>query len=160
MLLTTIEVGDVEAAAKIVEYYTVRWSIELFHRILKSGCRIEKRQFETADALRNLLAIDSLVAWRIQLVTMLGRALPDLPCDVVFEAHEWKALYCYVHQTPKPPESPPSLREAVRLVARIGGFLGRKGDGQPGMTVLWRGLQGLTWITFAWLNFGPEAKAP
>jgi hypothetical protein len=160
MLLTTLEVGDVDDASKIVEYYTVRWSIELFHRILKSGCRIEKRQLQTAEALQKLLAIDSLVAWRIQLLTMLGRSLPDLPCDVVFEEHEWKALYCFVYQTRKPPEKPPSLSEAIRLVARMGGFLGRKGDGQPGMTVLWRGLQGLTWIGFAWLNFGPEAKSP
>ncbi len=91
---------------------------------------------------------------------MLGRASPDLPCDVVFEPHEWKALYCFVHHTRIPPEKPPSLREAIGLVARIGGFLARKGDGQPGTTVLWRGLQGLTWITFAWLNFGPEAKTP
>ena len=71
-----------------------------------------------------------------------------------------KILYCFVHQTRKPPEKPPSLNEAIRLVARVGGFLGRKGDGQPGMTVRWRGLQGLTWISSAWLTFGPEAQAP
>lgn len=160
MLLTTIEVGDAEEAARIVEYYSVRWSIELFHRILKSGCRIEKRQLQTADALRNLLAIDSIVAWRIHLLTMLGRKMPDLPCDVVFEEYEWKALHCFVHQTQTPPEKPPSLNEAVLMVARVGGFLGRKGDGQPGMTVLWRGLQGLTWISSAWLTFGPGAQSP
>lgn len=158
MLLTTTEVNDETDAQRIVDYYSVRWSIELFHRILKSGCRIEKRQLQTAEALRNLLVIDSIVAWRIQLLTMLGRQMPDLPCDLVFEEHEWKALYCYVHKTRKPPEKPPSLNEAILLVARVGGFLGRKGDGRPGTTVLWRGLQGLTWLSGAWLTFGPEAQ--
>lgn len=160
MLLTTLQVNDATDAMTIVDYYSVRWSIELFHRILKSGCRIEKRQLQSAEALRNLLAIDSIVAWRIHLLTMLGRRMPDLPCDVVFEEHEWKALYCYVHHTRTPPARPPSLNEAILLVARVGGFLGRKGDGRPGMTVLWRGLQGLTWITGAWLTFGPEAQLP
>jgi hypothetical protein len=158
MLLTTTEVNDETDAQRIVDYYSVRWSIELFHRILKSGCRIEKRQLQTAEALRNLLVIDSIVAWRIQLLTMLGRQMPDLPCDLVFEEHEWKALYCYVHKTREPPEKPPSLNEAILLVARVGGFLGRKGDGRPGTTVLWRGLQGLTWLSGAWLTFGPEAQ--
>ena len=158
--LESVGFGDEREALTVVQYYSVRWSIELFHRILKSGCRIEKRQLQSAEALRNLLAIDSIVAWRIQLLTMMGRRMPDLPCDVVFEEHEWKALYCFVHQTRKPPEKPPSLNDAIRLVARVGGFLGRKGDGQPGMTVLWRGLQGLTWITGAWLTFGPEAQLP
>jgi hypothetical protein len=60
---------------------------------------------ETAQRLRNCLALDSLVAWRIQLLTMLGRETPDLPCDVVFEDYEWKALYCYVHKTTEPPSS-------------------------------------------------------
>jgi hypothetical protein len=160
MLLTTLEVNDEFEALMIVDYYSVRWSIELFHRILKSGCRIEKRQLQSAEALRNLLAIDSIVAWRIHLLTMLGRTMPDLPCDVVFEEHEWKALYCYVHHTRTPPEKPPSLNEATMLVARVGGFLGRKGDRRPGMTVLWRGLQGLTWLSGAWLTFGPEAQLP
>jgi hypothetical protein len=160
MLLTTLPVTTTEQARTIVEYYAVRWSIEIFHRILKSGCRIEKRQLQTAERLRKCLALDSLVAWRIQLLTMLGRQVPDLPCDVVFEEHEWKALYCFVHKTTEPPATPPPLAEAVLLVARIGGFLARKSDGHPGTTVLWRGLQQLTTISFAWFAFGPERLPP
>jgi hypothetical protein len=160
MLLTTLEVTNTEEAWKIVEYYAVRWSIEIFHRILKSGCRIEKRQLQTAERLRKCLALDSIVAWRIQLLTMLGRQVPDLPCDVVFDDHEWKALYCFVNKTTDPPAEPPPLAEAVLMVARIGGFLARKSDGHPGTTVLWRGLQQLTTISFAWFAFGPGRSPP
>lgn len=160
MLLTTIPVANAQEALTIVDFYAARWSIEVFHRILKSGCKIEKRQHQTAQRLRNCLALDSLVAWRIQLLTMLGRETPDLPCDVVFEDYEWKALYCYVHKTTEPPVEPPSLNEAILLVARVGGFLARKSDGYPGTTVLWRGLQQLTTISFAWFAFGPGRLPP
>ena len=160
MLLTTIPVASAEEAMSIVAYYTVRWGIEVFHRILKSGCRIEERQLETAERLRKCLALDSLVAWRIQFLTMVGRETPDLPCDVVFEEYEWKALYCFVHRTTQPPERPPTLGEAIKFVARVGGVLGRKSDGAPGPTVLWRGLQELATISFAWFAFGPERSPP
>jgi hypothetical protein len=160
MLLTTIPVINAQDALLTVEYYAARWSIEVFHKILKSGCKIEKRQNQTAERLRTCLALDSLVAWRIQLLTMLGRKTPDLPCDVVFEDYEWKALYCYVHKTTEPPAEPPPLNEAVLLVARVGGFLARKSDGFPGTTVLWRGLQQLTTISFAWFAFGPGRPPP
>lgn len=160
MLLTTLPVATTEEALKIVEYYSCRWQIEVFHRVLKSGCKIEKRQLQTAAGLRNCLAIDSLVAWRILQLTMLGRETPNVPCDVVFEDYEWKALYCYVHKTTEPPKKPPPLKEAVVLVARIGGFLARKSDGFPGTTVLWRGLQQLTTISFAWFAFGPGRPEP
>jgi len=160
MLLTTIPISGVEEAMTIVGYYTARWGIEVFHRILKSGCRIEERQLHTAEGLRKCLALDSIVAWRIQFLTMLGREAPDLPCDVVFEEYEWKALYCFVHRTTHPPESPPALSEAIKLVARVGGFLARKGDGVPGPMVLWRGLQELATISFAWFAFGPERPPP
>jgi len=155
MLVTTMGVTSVEEAWTVVEYYAVRWSIEVFHRILKTGCRIEKRQLQSAEGLRKCLALDTLVAWRIQLLTILGREVPDLPCDVAFEEHEWKALYCFVHKTTEPPATPPRLGEAILMVARIGGFLARKSDGHPGATVLWRGLHELTTICFAWFAFGP-----
>jgi hypothetical protein len=155
MLLTTIPVSDAEGALTVASHYSVRWGIEVFHRILKTGCRIEERQLQSAERIRTCLALDSLVAWRIQFLTILGRETPDLPCDVVFEEYEWKALYCFVHKTTKPPAEPPPLREAVKMLARVGGFLARKRDGQPGPTVLWRGLQELATICFAWFAFGP-----
>lgn len=156
MLVTTLEVIDVQEALQIVQFYAVRWGIEVFHRILKTGCRIEERQFDSAEDIRKVLALLSLIAWRVQQLTMLGRQMPDLPCDVVFEEHEWKALYCFVHETPHPPDHPPPLADAMRWVARLGGFLARKADGHPGHIVLQRGLQELSAIARAWLAFGPS----
>ena len=84
---------------------------------------------------------------------MLGRTVPNLPCSVSFEDHEWQSLYCFIHQTAKPPKAPPSLNQAIGWIARLGGFLGRKGDGHPGAIVLWRGLQRLSDISLAWITF-------
>jgi len=84
---------------------------------------------------------------------MLGRTVPDLPCSVSFEDHEWQSLYCFIHQTAKPPKPVPSLNQAIGWIARLGGFLGRKGDGHPGAIVLWRGLQRLSDISLAWITF-------
>lgn len=160
MLLTTLMVTCAEEALQVIDFYAVRWCIEVFHRILKSGCRIEKRQLETFERLRNCLALASLVAWRTQLLTMLGRQMPDLPCDVVFEEYEWKALYCFVYETTQPPEKPPRLADAVMWVAQLGGFLARKSDGYPGPMVVWRGLHELTAISRAWFAFGPGRAPP
>jgi hypothetical protein len=140
MLLTTVEVKSFEGAQKRVEWYSGRWGIEVYHRTLKSGCRIEDRQLETADRLETCLGVDMVVAWRIYYLTMLGRETPEMPCTVFFKEIEWKALCCYVNKTPIPPKKPPSIGKAVFMVGGIGGHLGRKGDGFPGTQTLWRGL--------------------
>jgi len=130
-------------AQKRVERYAGRWRIEVYHRTLKSSCRIEDRQLGMAESSRACLGIDMVVAWRIYHLTILGRVTPDVDCTVFFGNVEWKALCCYVTKKPTPPATPPSLKEAIRMVARMGGFLGRKRDGPPGTTTLWRGLQRL-----------------
>jgi uncharacterized protein DUF4338/transposase-like protein/transposase Tn5 family protein len=140
MLLTTVAVTSFAEAQQRVEWYTGRWGIEVYHRTLKSGCRIEDRQLETAERLETCLGVDMVVAWRIYYLTMLGREQPDLPCTVFFQEIEWKALCCYVHRTPVPPERPPSIRNVVLMIGALGGHLGRKGDGFPGTQTLWRGL--------------------
>jgi hypothetical protein len=155
LLLTNVAVTSFAEACERVEWYTVRWVVEMFHKVLKSGCRVEHRQFEDADNLRRYLALDSVVAWRVLWLTLLNRETPDVPCTVILESHEWKALYSYVHKTTQLPEQVPSLREAVGWIAQLGGFLGRKHDGQPGMMVVWRGLQRLNDITATWLIFNP-----
>jgi hypothetical protein len=160
LLLTTLPVTTCADAARVAEYYAVRFMIELFHKALKSGCRIEARQLQAADRLQRCLALLSIVAWRVMALTLLGRAVPDLPGTALFEDWEWQALYCFVHQTTEPPAAPPSLAEAVRLVARVGGFLGRRGDGPPGVIVLWRGMQVLAVVAAAWRAFGPPRTAP
>lgn len=143
MLLTTVKTVDFAQAQKRVEWYSARWGIEVYHRTLKSGCRIKDRQLRSADRLEACLGVDMVVAWRIYFLTMLGRDVPEHPCTVFFSDVEWKALCCYVNETSTPPEEPPTMEEAIRMVGQLGGHLGRKGDGPPGTQTLWRGLQRL-----------------
>jgi len=150
MLLTTCEVTSAADAIEKIDWYRLRWGIEVYHRTLKSGCQIEERQLGTADRIETCLAIDLVVAWRIFHLAKLGREVPDVPCTVFFEEFEWKALHTHITKTPIPPAEPPTLREALRMVATLGGFLGRKGDGEPGTTTLWRGLQYLDGIAAMW----------
>ena len=153
MLLTTLPVESLEQACEKLEWYTRRWGIEVFHRTAKSGCKIETRQLGHADRIEACLAIDLVVAWRIFHLTKLGRETPDVPCTVYFEDIEWQALVGFIRKDPIPPPKPPSLREAIRMVASLGGFLGRKGDGEPGTQTLWLGLQRLDDISEAWKVF-------
>lgn len=127
----------------------MRWQIEIYFRTLKSGCRIENRQLKSAHSLQACLAVDMVVAWGVFHLAKFGREVPDLPCDVFFEESEWKALVCFLEKTREPPSTPPSLKDAIRMVARLGGFLGRKSDGDPGTQTLWLGLQRLDDIAAA-----------
>jgi hypothetical protein len=164
MLLTTVAIESFEQATEKLLWYARRWGIEVYHRTLKSGCKIEQRQLGSADRLEACLAIDMVVAWRIFHLTKLGRETPEVPCTVFFEDSQWKALYCFVHQQPTPPKEPPTLKEAVRMVASLGGFLGRKADGEPGTKSLWIGIQRLDDIEATWKfmaqNFAPHLLTP
>jgi Transposase Tn5 dimerisation domain len=151
MLLTTVEVSSVEQACDRLMWYSRRWGIEVLHRTLKSGCRIEQRQLGQADRLEACLAIDLVVAWRIYHLCKLGRDDPQAPCTVYFEEAEWKALKVFMTKKPAAPNQVPTLREMIRSVATLGGFLGRKGDGEPGTQTLWLGLQRLDDIVAMWL---------
>jgi hypothetical protein len=149
LLLSTLPVTSFAQALEKLMWYTRRWGIEVLHRTLKSGCRIEQRQLGQADRLEACLAIDLVVAWRIYHLHKLGREHPEAACTLYFEDAEWKALMMFTTQNPVPPTKPPSLREAIHRVAGLGGFLGRKGDGEPGTQTLWLGLQRLDDITAA-----------
>jgi hypothetical protein len=162
MLLTTVPVTTFEEAVEKLAWYTIRWGIEVYHRTLKSGCKVEERQLGDADRIETCLAIDMVVAWRIFHLAKLGRETPDVPCTVFFEEAEWKALVAYVTQNPNPPNKPPTLREAMRMVATLGGFLARKGDGEPGTKSLWLGLQRLDDLSSMWklLTITPNPHFP
>lgn len=162
MLLSTVPVTDFEQAKTALERYARRWGIEVYHRVLKSGCRIKDRQLGAARRLENCLAIDMVVAWRIHHLTWLGRETPDMPCTVFFEDAEWKALVGFIKQTPVVQDTPPSLKQAIIMVASLGGFLNRKSDKDPGTETIWRGLQRLDDITKAYVAFflRPQSPAP
>lgn len=141
LLLTTVPVTTAEEAWERVTWYTYRWRIERFHLILKSGCRIEARQLATQARLACCLAVLDAVAVRLLHLTYWARATPDAPATALLDPDEWPVLWAARHpQTPVPPPGAPTLRQAVREIAGLGGFLGRRGDGEPGVITLWRGL--------------------
>lgn len=159
MLVTTADVETFEDACTVLSWYEARWVIELLNRVLKSGCKSEDRGLETADRLKRCLAVDLVVAWRVLYLTTVGRDTPDTPCTVIFEDDEWQSLYAYVHKsTAAIPKETPTLREVTRLIGHLGGHLGRKGDGEPGQTTMWRGLTRLTDISAGW-KIGRARKA-
>jgi hypothetical protein len=140
LLLTNLPVETSEQALEKLQWYLCRWQIEVFFRILKSGCRIEKLRLEKLERLEPALAFYMIIAWRVLFVTMLGRECPEMPCNVVFEQAEWQAVYI-VTERKAPPEKPPTLDQMVPRIAGLGGFLNRKSDGFPGPQTLWIGLQ-------------------
>lgn len=139
-LLTSLSIDTAEKAIQIINWYLCRWQIEIFFKILKSGCGVEKLQLQTIDRLEPSIALYMIIGWRILAMTMLGRSCPDIPCTAVFDEEEWRAVYVVVHRSP-PPTILPTLNEMIRMVASLGGFLNRKKDGDPGVKTIWTGLQ-------------------
>ena len=156
LLLTSLAVDTFEQSCLVVEYYLCRWQIEIYFKVLKSGCKIEERQFETAERIKPCIALYMIVAWRVLFVTMIGRECPDLSCTVLFEEDEWKSVYMIAKQKP-PPETPPSLGEFIIMIASLGGYLNRKCDGPPGTKTMWVGLQRMVDFALAWKSFSPMA---
>ena len=146
-LLTSVPVISAADALERLQWYAARWSIEQWHKILKDGCRIEMRQLQSAERLKRLITVYAVIAWRIFYATLLARLVPEMACTAFLQQEEWEALYCRIHHTPVPVATPPPLRQAVRWIARLGGFLGRPGDGEPGSKTLWRGFQHLIAMT-------------
>ena len=139
-LLTTTLPGTTRAAVRrAVRWYARRWLIERYHYVLKQGCAIEALQLETVARLERALALYAIVAWRLLWLTHLARRAPDTPCTSVLSAQEWTILWQVVEPDHPLPTGPPTLAEAVRLIARLGGFLARRRDGDPGVKTIWRG---------------------
>jgi hypothetical protein len=145
-LLTTMEPGSPEDAEQCLRWYCLRWRIEDWHRVLKSGCRIEDIAHETAERVRRAIAINLVIAWRIMLMTLLGRETPGLPAEVLFSDVEVQTLKAYAKKKGLTP--PTLLGEAVRLVAKLGGYLGRRNDGPPGHQLIWQGYSALRFMSF------------
>lgn len=167
LLLTSRKIQNFEDARELLDFYLARWDIEIFHRVLKTGCRVEEIQLRDSEALLNAVALYMIVAWRILYLTHLGRQCPELPCGAVFEEAEWKSVVAVdrAAQNKKAKRSKlegrgggkvvePTLGEMVLLVARQGGYLGRKHDGPPGAQVMWQGLERVRNFATAWKAFG------
>jgi len=139
MLLTTVPTTDFEAACERLGWYSRRWGIEVYHRTVKSGCRIQDRRLDDTQSLEACLAIDLVVAWRVYWLTMAGRETPDIPCDQFLSEEEWQVLAAWATGEPPPPE-PPRAQQAVRWLGKLGGWLARSRDDNPGTTCMWRAL--------------------
>jgi len=157
MLLTSLAVDSFAQAAQCVLWYRCRWLIERYHLVLKSGCRIEELQVETAERLERALATYGIVAWRLLWLTYEARQRPEASCEVVLQPSEWHALYAHIHQSATLPLTPPTLREATRWIAQLGGFLARNSDGEPGVQTLWRGWRRLEDLAAMWLLLHPAS---
>lgn len=157
LLLTSLPLDTEAEVLQVVAYYAARWAIEVYFRVLKTGCRVEDVRLETAERLRPCLMLYRIIAWRVLYVTRLGRACPDLPCDVLFTAAEWKSV-CRIVRPAAASSSPPTLQEFTRLLGELGGHSNRRGDGPPGPQALWTGLRRMTDFAHAWHAFGPEAE--
>ena len=111
----------------------------MFFHVLKNGCHVEALQLGSIEKIERDLVLYIIVAWRIARLMRLGRSFPDLDAQLMFKPDEWKAAYVLNRQ--KLPDTPYTLNEVARLVARLGGFLARKGDGEPGVKTIWLGMQ-------------------
>lgn len=146
-LFTTLTVRTKADALKVVDYYRKRWMVESYFKALKTGCNVEKCRLQEAEKLTCYIALMSVVAWRIMWMTYINRHTPEASCESMLTQNEWKTLWLMRHRRyikegkmkPIPPREPPSVYDAVRWIAMQGGFLGRKGDKEPGLITIWRG---------------------
>jgi hypothetical protein len=136
-LVTNRRVDTAEQAIELLDWYRARWEIEMFFDVLKVGCRVEKLQLDTKERLEKALAMYMMVAWRIMFLMRLGRTCPDLPADLVFDPLEWKVSFRLGKKAL--PDGIPTLNQVIRNLAILGGFLARKGDGEPGAKSIWIG---------------------
>jgi hypothetical protein len=143
LLLTTLPIGSFTAAAQVVRWYCLRWRIERYHYTLKSGCKVEELQLETAERLQRALALYSLVATRLLYLRYLAEVDGEAEGLRVVSVEEWEVLWHYFHPGQPLPGEVAGVKQVVGWIARLGGFLARKGDGAPGVKVLWRGLRQL-----------------
>ncbi len=141
MLLTTLPVLSIEEALEKIKWYCLRWRIETWHKVLKSGLRVEDCRLATAERLIRYLAVMSIVAWRIFWITLISRIAPNESCYLFLNDIEWKILFRKFNKNKKLPNKEPSIKQTVHWIARLGGFLARKNDGEPGIIYMWRGLK-------------------
>jgi hypothetical protein len=157
LLLTSLPISSRSDVERVIEYYLQRWMIELFFKVLKSGCNIESRRFEHIDRFLPALALYLIVAWRSLYVCRVSRAYADKPCTMLYSEAEWKGVWMLVHRK-SPPRRAPCLMEMTKLVGQLGGYVIRKKAGPPGPQTIWIGLQRMYDIATCWLTFGPGAK--
>lgn len=153
IFLTTLPVDTFEQAAIVLQYYLCRWEIEIFFKILKSGCDVEERRL-TAGAIIPLIAVFLVIAWRIMYAMKMGRTCPEMPCDAIFSTSEWKSVHKILKKEIKIPDEPPTLGVFIKMIGTLGGYLNRKNDPPPGPKAMWIGFNRMYDFALAWETFG------
>jgi hypothetical protein len=140
--MTDLSIKSRADAIEKLDWYAMRWKIETFHKILKSGCKAEESKLRTADRLANLISVFCILSWRIFWLTMLNRCAARAPAQLALTQTEVELLDRIVKDTPRTTRAPPLLRSLIKL-AQLGGYLARANDPPPGNTVMWRGIRRL-----------------
>jgi hypothetical protein len=143
-LITDLPVRSRADAIEKLDWYAMRWKIEVFHKILKSGCKAEESKLRTADRLANLISVFCILSWRVFWLTMLNRAMPDAPPQMALTDGEINVLDHLVPDTATIRRRRKTLSHYLTKLARLGGYLARASDPPPGNIVMWRGLSRLT----------------
>lgn len=157
LLLTSLPIETRSQVEKVIDYYLKRWMIELFFKVLKSGCNIECRRFEHIDRFLPALALYLIVAWRSLYVCRISRTHAKESCKKLYSDAEWQSVWQVVKRS-APPRKPPTLLEMTKIMAQLGGYVNWKNAGPPGPQTVWLGLQAMHLITTCWLTFGPGAE--
>ena len=156
-LITSLPIDSVAEIQCIINYYIARWMIEVYFRILKTGCRVEEVQLETVDRVKRCLALYKIIAWRVMSLTYLNRECPGLPCSAVFEESEWKSVWL-MSGNETLPKVPPTLGEFIPLLASLGGYNNRRTERPPGPQTIWIGLQRMNDFAQAWRAFNKQQQ--
>lgn len=154
IFITNLRIDSFDDVCKVIKYYLCRWEIELFFKILKNGCKIEERQLQTTDRMKNLISIFMILSWRILFTMMLGRVCSTMSAGEVFEKAEWKSVYKIVNNKKALPRKPPALGEFIIMVATLGGYVNKKGGKPPGVKTMWKGMARMVDFAIAWEAFG------
>ena len=141
LLITDLSVTSFEDAYEKIQWYSCRWQIELFFKVLKSGCKIEKLQL-TERNFSACLSFYMIIAWRILYLVAIGRCCPNISCECAFSREEWQTAYIVSYKK-KPPKVPLKLNEMIRLVASLGGYINKKSSPEPGVKTMWIGLRNM-----------------
>jgi hypothetical protein len=158
IFITDLPIKTFKDVCKIIEYYLCRWQIELFFKVLKSGCKIEERQLQTVGRIKNLMAIFFVISWRVMFTMMLGRLCGEMSCIDLFDEAEWKSVYKILNKKKALLRKPPTLGEFIVMIAKLGGYVEQKDGEPPGVKTMWKGMARMVDFSLAWEAFGNKKK--
>jgi hypothetical protein len=153
LLLSDLKVKSFPDALEKIQWYKIRWQIEYYHKTIKSGFKVESSRLHTIERIYRYISLVSILAVRILALTHEARLNPNKSCEEVLSPVEWSALFAKVNRTTDIPKEPPNIKDAMIMIAKLGGYLNRKSDPPPGAIVIWRGWKRLSDVVDDWSLF-------